>query len=115
MKDRFDLEQDISYCNNVVDDLEMIYEHILDHPKYSMPSETADRIANLLLGMKELYEIRFDRLNDTFAQAFRLNQYHPMKKDDFIEEIDDSHYGYGFSEECRGPDVVKKEGTVAQG
>lgn len=106
MKDRFDLEEDIIYCNNVVDDLEMIYEHILDHPKYSMPSETADRIANLLLGMKELYEMRFDRLNDTFAQTFRLNQYHyhSMKKDDSIE----GHCGYGFSEECRGPDVVKK-------
>lgn len=78
-KDRFDLEMDISYCRNVVDDIEMLYENVLDNPKFEMPPETADRIANALLGLKELYEMRFDRLNDTFCQTFELNEYHKDK------------------------------------
>jgi len=94
MKDRIDLENEMHQCNSVVYDLEMVYENILDNPKFPMPPETADRVANILLGLKELYEMRFDRLHDTFAQAFRLNQYHSKE----------------FSEDCRGPDVVKKEG-----
>lgn len=91
MKDRFDLENEMHHCACVVDDLDMLYENILDNPKFEMTPETADRVANMLLGMKELYEMRFDRLNDTFAQAFRLNQYHSG----------------GFSEDCKGPDVRK--------
>jgi hypothetical protein len=78
-KDRFDLEMDISYCRNVVDDIDMLYENILDNPKFVMPPETEDRIANALLGIKELYNMRFERLDDTFNQVFELNEYH---KDD---------------------------------
>ena len=80
MKDRFDLEHDMYRCNSVVDDLEMMYDNVLDNPKFEMPPETADRIANMLLGLKELYEMRFDRLNDTFAQVFELDGYRPEKK-----------------------------------
>ena len=78
-KDRFDLEMDISYCRNVVDDIDMLCENILDNPKFVMPPETEDRIANALLGIKELYNMRFERLDDTFNQVFELNEYH---KDD---------------------------------
>jgi len=74
MKDRFDLEQDIMYCRNIIDDIDMLYENVCD--KFDMPAETVDRIANILLGMKELYEMRFDRLEDTFCQAYQLNEYH---------------------------------------
>ena len=76
MKDRFDLENEMHQCNNVVYDLEMLYENILDNPKFEMEPETADRVANMLLGLKELYEMRFDRLHDTFAQTFKLDQYY---------------------------------------
>ena len=76
MKDRFDLENEMYQCNNVVYDLEMLYENILDNPKFEMEPETADRVANMLLGLKELYEMRFDRLHDTFAQTFQLDQYY---------------------------------------
>ena len=91
MKNRIDLECDIHHCNCVVDDLEMLYSNVLDNPKFEMTPETADRVANMLLGLKELYEMRFDRLQDTFCQVFKLDKYHSG----------------GFSEDCRGPDVKK--------
>ena len=78
MKDRFDLEQDIMYCRNIIDDIDMLYENVCD--KFDMPAETVDRIANILLGMKELYEMRFDRLDDTFCQAYKLNEYHTTEE-----------------------------------
>ena len=96
MKDRFDLENEIFRCNSVVEDIETMYETVLDmdNPKFEMPAETADRIANMLLGLKELYEMRFDRLDDTFKQVFKLDQYHE-------EEYTES----GFRKEYAGPDT----------
>ena len=70
MKDRFDLEQHIMECWNVTSDVEMLLDAILDSPKFAdMPAEYADRIANMLLGMKELYEMRFERLFRTFEDC----------------------------------------------
>ena len=83
LKDRFDLEQDIMRCWNVVDDIDMLYENVCDNPKFDMPAETSDRVANALLGLKELYEMRFERLNDTFCQCYRLNEYHTQEYSDW--------------------------------
>jgi len=70
MKDRFDLEQHIMECWNVTSDVDMLLEAILDSPRFSdMPAEYSDRIANMLLGMKELYEMRFERLWSTFEDC----------------------------------------------
>lgn len=70
MKDRFDLEQHIMECWNVTSDVDMLLEAILDSPRFSdMPAEYADRISNMLLGMKELYEMRFERLWSTFEDC----------------------------------------------
>lgn len=78
-KDRFDLETDISHCRNILFDIETLYENVCD--KFEMPPQVTDRIANTLLGIKELYEMRFDRLEDTFCQVFELNQYHDWEDD----------------------------------
>ena len=71
-KDRFDLEQDIHQCWYIVDDINMLMEYILDNPKFTMPPETEDVLANKLLGLKELYEMRFDRLWNTFLESHNL-------------------------------------------
>jgi hypothetical protein len=93
MKDRFDLEQDIMYCRNIIDDIDMLYENVCD--KFDMPAETVDRIANILLGMKELYEMRFDRLEDTFCQAYQLNKYHtPEETETGWTGVDPSYQEY---------------------
>ena len=59
--DRFTLEEQILQCWGVVDDLDMVYG---TEALY----EDQDRMMNVLLGMQELYRMRFERLFDTFQQ-----------------------------------------------
>lgn len=95
MKDRFDLEQDITSCWNITEDLDVILERVLDSPKFKdMPPELCDKVANLLIGLKELYDMRFERLYDTYLQAFNLE---PYRKQEYTES--------GFRTEYAGPDT----------
>ena len=61
---RFTLEDQIMECWGVVDDLDMVYgtESLYDDQ---------DRMANVLLGMQELYKIRFQRLFQTFEHLIQ--------------------------------------------
>jgi len=56
---RFTLEDRIMECWGVVDDLDMIYS---TEALY----EDQDRMMNTLLGLQELYKIRFQRMFDAF-------------------------------------------------
>ena len=56
---RFTLEDQIMECWGVVDDIDMVYSNeALYHDE--------DRMMNVLLGMQELYRLRFERLFQTF-------------------------------------------------
>ena len=62
MKTRFDLEQEIMNCWNIVDDLERLLkvcENIND-------SKTEDQIYNVVSGLKSVYDMRFQEMWDTF-------------------------------------------------
>jgi len=59
--DRFTLEEQIMQCWGVTEDLDMIY-----HTEALYQDE--DRLMNVLLGVQELYKIRFQRLFDTFEK-----------------------------------------------
>lgn len=74
-KDRIDLEHHIMKCWNVTDDLDMITERLLDSSKFSdLPPHLADKIANILIGMQELYEMRFQMLWDTFEDCIKSRE-----------------------------------------
>ena len=91
MKDRFDLEQHIMECWNVTSDVQMLLEAILDSPRFDkMPAEYSDSIANMLLGVKELYEMRFERLWSTFEDCI-TTEFSP-------EDVD-----------CTAPPIFKEE------
>ena len=60
--DRFDLEQGILQCWNVVDDIDLLYENVMDKDM------TTDEIANTLLGLQQLYKMKFEKLFDTFEK-----------------------------------------------
>ena len=64
MADRFDLEQGILKCWNVTDDIDMVYRKVMDNPD----ELNVDEISNLLLGIKSLYDLKFDELFNTFEQ-----------------------------------------------
>ena len=67
MTDRFDFESQIMSCWQVTTDLGDVAEAILDGPK----ELTNDEIANALIGMQKLYEIKFDKLFRQFEHLVK--------------------------------------------
>ena len=65
MSDRFDLEQQIMACWNVTSDIDTLCAGVLESDM------TTDQIANILLGMKQLYELKFDKMFRTFEQLIQ--------------------------------------------
>ncbi len=65
MTDRFDLEQQIMACWNVTSDIDTLCEGVLESDM------TTDQIANILLGMKQLYELKFDKMFRTFEELIQ--------------------------------------------
>jgi hypothetical protein len=63
--DRFDLEQQILDCWHVTDDIDMLFEAVMDKDL------TQDDIANVLLGLKTLYHLKFERTFETFEKLIQ--------------------------------------------
>jgi hypothetical protein len=78
--DRFDLEQDIMNCWQVVDDLKTFSKRYLDGAKMS-----EDDVANLLIGLETLYQMKFEQLFATFEQCIKNGTFN---YDDRIKRID---------------------------
>ena len=68
----FDLEQGIMKCWNVVDDLDLIYSRTMEKPL------DQDEMANILLGMKSLYQLKFEKCFAEF-ESF-CSDYHKFRK-----------------------------------
>ena len=58
--DRFDFEQQIQKCWMITDDISDVAEGILEHDL------DKDQIVNALMGIKQLYELKFNKLWDLF-------------------------------------------------
>jgi len=73
MTDRFDLEQQIMNCWNVVQDIELLHTNVLEgKPEGGLL--TTDEISNYLLGLESIYERKFQQLFDTFSQLVKTRQ-----------------------------------------
>lgn len=85
--DRFDLEEQIMKCWNVVDDVNDLYEHIGDSSEFvDMPPKYVDKVMNKLLGVKELYDMRFQKLWDVFDNMLKDGQFQShIDKDEFVQ------------------------------
>lgn len=57
-KTRFDLEQEILDCWGICDDLETVYSN----ESLNLP----DDVVNVLIGLKHLYHMKFERTFQTF-------------------------------------------------
>ncbi len=66
---RFDLEQQIMDCWGIVEDLDTLFEATLDK------SLDRDKIANILLGMKDLYHLKFEKTFNTFEECIRNGEF----------------------------------------
>jgi hypothetical protein len=67
----FDLEDAIYKVWQTSDDIELLFKHHGDAPR----PMTEDEIANTLLGLKMLHDMRCEALMDMLAKVFGLNQY----------------------------------------
>lgn len=62
--DRFDLEQQILDCWRVVDDLKTLGD-VYDR------EHTEDQVLNILIGVTELYDLKFNKLFETFEACIK--------------------------------------------
>lgn len=65
MKHSFELEQDIMSCWGVVEDLDALFDGVMDK------NLSQDAIANIVLGLKGLYDLKFQKLFSTFEKALK--------------------------------------------
>lgn len=63
--DRFEMEQQLLDCWGICEDLDILMEGVLEHDL------SKDQISNILIGMKELYALKFDKLFNTFEAGVR--------------------------------------------
>ncbi|NDH49537.1 MAG: hypothetical protein EBY41_03120 [Proteobacteria bacterium] len=68
----FDLEQEIMKAWHVVDDIDLLHENVIESDM------STDDIANVLLGLQSVYNMRFEKLFNTFEEVCK--QYHAMRK-----------------------------------
>lgn len=66
MTDRFDLEQNIMQCWNVCDDIQLYLD------MYDNMDE--DQRMNYLIGLKQMYQMKFERTWDNFEKCVRTRQ-----------------------------------------
>lgn len=80
----FDLEQEIMQAWNVVDDIDMLYTYFGDDPMFAgLDAKAEDEMMNLLLGVKSMYALKFEKLFKTFEII--THEYHRRGK--HIEEL----------------------------
>jgi hypothetical protein len=70
-RDRFDLETDIMNCWSIVEDIKELNRCMLDRRKL-----TEDEISNYLLGLETIYQVKFERLFETFEKLVQQNAFH---------------------------------------
>jgi len=66
MKDTFDLEQSILQCWNVCDDIQLLLD------KWDELDE--DGKQNVLIGIKSLYQLKFERSFEAFEKVLAENR-----------------------------------------
>lgn len=66
MSDRFDLEQNIMQCWNVCDDIQLMLD------QWEKLDEDAKQ--NYLIGLKQMYQMKFERTWDNFESCVRSKQ-----------------------------------------
>ena len=62
MSDRFDLEEQMLNCWNVTKDINVLTEGVIEKDL------TKDQIANALMGLEQMYDLKFDKMWTTFTK-----------------------------------------------
>ena len=75
--DRFNLEAEIMSVWNTKDDLESITSRMMDDPDGPM---SEDDIANVLIGLTELHDIRCKKLFNVFESMIKEKRFNEVEK-----------------------------------
>lgn len=75
---KFELEQNILDAWHVVDDISTVYSRV--------DTLNQDEIMNLLLGLKSLYQIKFEKLFESF-ERYRSSHDHESGPDPIFDQI----------------------------
>lgn len=73
---RFDFEQQLLECWGVTKDIKAVYEGVCD----SSPAMTEDQIANVLIGLETLYELKFNKLWSMFEEGVHQQSINSTKE-----------------------------------
>ena len=65
MTDRFDFEQQVMKCWTITDDLDVLIDGVMESDM------TKDQIANALIGLRTMYDLKFNKLWDQFETLVR--------------------------------------------
>jgi len=68
-----DLEQEIMKAWHVVDDIDLLLENVME------TDMSTDDIANVLLGLESIYNMRFQKVFNMFEDLCK--EYHAMRKE----------------------------------
>lgn len=94
MSDRFDFEQQIQKCWLVTDDLYDLSEAVLERDL------SHDTITNALLGLREINEIRFNKLWELFEDVhMSLVRDEKMAREECValrEQLEGAYDGQGY-------------------
>jgi hypothetical protein len=66
MADRFDLEQGIMQCWSITEDIELLRNTVCNAGVID-----ADQVDNFLLGLKTIYDIKFEKLFEAYSQLIK--------------------------------------------
>lgn len=69
MSDRYDLEQEILSCWNIVDDLKTLSKAATED------NLTREQIVTVIKGLEQLYQVRFDNMFQTFEEVADDNSF----------------------------------------
>ena len=63
----YDLEQQIMECWQLVDDVNMLYEEVMEKDLH----EDQDKLANALLGLHTIYGMKFEQAYDAYEEVLK--------------------------------------------
>lgn len=90
---QFELEQGIMNCWNVCEDMKILAENVLEAKHVDR-----DKIVNILLGMTELYQLKFEKtfqhFEDTLKYMYEQREQIRSGKKETTENIEDRHWIY---------------------
>ena len=80
---RFDMEQQLMTCWNVCEDLDTLCEGVLDREM------STDKIANVVVGMKEIYQLKFEKLWEQFEALCYETCEHKKYADQLKQQVEE--------------------------